>query len=226
LSADSYKIPAQRQAVNVVRNIMATTLIKTLLYLFILFALSARLTFLIAFFYSQHDTFVSIGIIIGIIALLLGLTFLIVSIFKGIKKNLKGFFILIATLLILYFFPFEYVFGWAFHQFNRADRNVLVGNLNSGKYDSLISNDKSFIYGTWVTKEPRIKVFKDSSLQMIFITQGDISSYEYYGTLFVSDITKTNNRNLSQFLHGEFNKWSLGNNWYLVECYVDTTPAP
>jgi hypothetical protein len=205
---------------------MATTFIKTLLYFSIGFALLTRLTFLIAFFYSQHDTFVSIGIIIGVIALLLGLTFLIVSFLKGIKKNLKGLFILIATLLIIFFFPFEYIFGWALHQFNKSDRKSIVANLSLGKYDSLISKSDTSYYGAWINTKPRIKVFKDTSIQLVFITKGDISSYEYYGTLFVSDISKTNDRILSKFLNGEFNKWSLGNNWYLVECYIDTTPGP
>ena len=199
---------------------------KTLLYVFSFFALSARLIFLFGFFYSQHDAFISAGIVTGIVALLFGLTFLIVSIFKGIKKNLKGLIIFAATLLIIFLFPFEYVFGWTLHQFNRADRNELLTNLKIGKYDSIIQKNTYPQYGTWINTNPRIKIFKDASLQMIFISHGDISSYDYYGTLFISDPSKMNDKRVWNFIYSEYNKKYLGNSWYLIECYTDTTPGP
>jgi hypothetical protein len=139
---------------------------------------------------------------------------------------LKGLCVFTAILLIIFLLPFEYVFGWTLHQFNRVDRNELVNNLKFGKYDSLIISDKYPQYRTWVSKEPRIKVFKDNSLQVICITQGDISSYDYYGTLFISDSLKMNDKRVWNFIYSEYNKKYLGSNWYLIECYTDTTAGP
>lgn len=199
---------------------------KTLLYIFGFFAVTARVIILLGLFFSQHDFLVGLGIILGIIALLSGLTFLIIVVFKGIKKNWKRLLIFAGILLIACCFPFEYSFGWTLHQADRAHRNELITGLKTGAYDSLILKNEHSQYGTWINTTPRIKIFKDPSLQMIFISHGDISSYDYYGTLFISDTSKMNDKRVGDFIYSEYNKKYLGGNWYLIECYTDTKPAP
>jgi hypothetical protein len=61
---------------------------------------------------------------------------------------------------------------------------------------------------------------------MVFIVQGEKTSYDYYGILFISDLGQLHDSRIVDFLHSElFNIQHLGGNWFLVECYIDTTPA-
>jgi hypothetical protein len=199
---------------------------KTLLLYFGILVLSTRVVITFGLFFSGHDRILSLAILLGIISLCFGLVLLVVFIYKGLKRNLKGFLIFIAILLTVFFFPFEYIFGWTIHQFNHDYRKEIINNLDSGKYDSLIIKNEYPQYGTWIKSNPRVKIFKDNSLQMIFITHGNIASYDYYGTLFISDASKIQDKRVYNFLYNEFNKRRLSNNWFLIECYTDVTPGP
>ena len=135
-------------------------------------------------------------------------------------------FILIVTIFLI--FPFEYSIGWAQFQFSKSSREEKVAKLKQGSYDSVLLKLDYPQYGTWIAQgNQRFKIFKDSSLQLVFFWQGNIRSYEEYcGILYVSDNSKITDKRVYEFLGREFRKKSIGINWYWVDCFIDRTPAP
>lgn len=111
------------------------------------------------------------------------------------------------------------------YKFNSKEDNELVNNLQAGKYQNLIMSNQYRENCTWISKKPNIKVFKDSSLQIIFITRGEIFSYDYYGSLFISDTSKFNDKRSLHFISGQFHQFPLGSNWFVIECYTEITPG-
>jgi hypothetical protein len=83
-------------------------------------------------------------------------------------------------------------------------------------------------YGTWIeNRKPRFKIYKDSTLKMLFLWQGYIRTHEEYcGLLYLSDTKQIENNKVYDFLGRDFRKKHLGENWYWVDCFVDRTPGP
>ena len=149
-------------------------------------------------------------------------------IYKAIKKEFKPILIFITIITILYFVPFEYLIGWTKFKFNESERIELVRNLKNGIYDSLIGSQEYPQYGIWIENhDPRFQVFKDSTLQMLFLWQGYIGDHEEFcGQLYISDTKQIDDNRVGDFLGREYRKKHLGNNWYWVDCYVIRKPGP
>lgn len=198
--------------------------LKRLILIFGLLALALKL------FYFQLDRLFGVKIldVVLIILLVSSLTLLILTIIKATRRDFKPFLIFIFIISTLYFVSFEYLIGWTQFKFNDSERNGLVSNLKNGIYDSVLDKQEYPQYGAWIeSHNPRFKIYKDSTLQMLFRWQGHIRTQEEYcGQLYLSDVKQIDNIRVGEFLGREYRKKYLGNNWYWVDCFVDRTPGP
>lgn len=163
-----------------------------------------------------------------IILLICGLILLVLSTIKIFKKNFKPLLILIFFTLTTLFFPFEFVTGWTQFYFNKADKLSTLSKLDNGEYNDLIQKEEYPESGIWIEdNNPRVKIFKDDSLRLLFFWQSHRWNGEQYcGTLYISNEKFLRDKKIYDFLMREFHYTKLQNNWYWVDCYVDYTPAP
>jgi hypothetical protein len=156
------------------------------------------------------------------------LTILIWLIAKAIKKHFFPLLIFFAMIILIWFIiPFEYINGWIQYKLDIRERNYIINDLNSGKYDSIIAKNSRRKYPTWIVNDNmRFKLFKDTSLQMIFIWQGNIRTFEgdYCGSLYISDTSKNTDERVNDFIQKDIHKKYLGDNWYWIDYYEDIQP--
>ncbi len=185
---------------------------------------------IIRFFYFQLDKVFGVLVldIFGLTLLAFTVLLLVLTVRQAIKKKFKSIIIFVVIVALFLFFPFEYLIGWTQFQFNNGSRKEKVTSLKKGSYDSILSKLDYPKYGAWIENQnPRFKIFKDSSLQLVFIWQGYIRTHEEYcGMLYISDNSQISDKRIYDFLGREFRKTSLGSNWYWVDCFIDRTPAP
>jgi len=198
--------------------------LKTLLVVFGFLGLLQRL------FYFQLDNFFGVKTldILFIVLIVLAIILLILTIIKAAKKQFKPLCIFIFIITTLHFKPFEYIIGWTQFKFNNNDREKITANLKNGIYNDIPIKQPYPQYGIWIEDHnPRFQIFKDSTLQMVFLWQGHIRTHEEYcGVLYISDIKQIDSNVVNDFLGREFHKKYLGDNWYYVDCYINRTPFP
>ena len=165
--------------------------------------------------------------ILFIVLLVSAIILFILTIIKATKKDFKPLLIYVFIIATLYFISFEYLVGWTNFKFNNSDRNEIVANLKNGIYKDLLFKEQYPQYGAWIENhKPRFKIFKDTTLQMVFIWQGNIRTQEEYcGQFYISDKKQIDDKRIYEFLGREFRKKYLGDNWYWIDCYIDRTPG-
>jgi hypothetical protein len=127
--------------------------LKTPLISFGILALLTRIFLCLKLMYYQFNVAGTwLFLVFGIISCLFGIVLLGLAIYRALKKNIKPIFIFVGILLIVYFFPFEYVLGWIRYQLNSERRYELVNSLRSGKYDPLISKGRYYPNTAWVNQ--------------------------------------------------------------------------
>lgn len=198
--------------------------IKTPLVIYGIIALILRL------FYFQLDSFLRVKVVDTLYTIILFSTifFFCMTVSKAIFKEFKPLLMFTAIFVILYCVPYEFINGWIQFKFNSNNRMELVSKLKTGAFDSLLSK-RTFLDqgGRFDSYNPRYRVFKDNTLQMIFLWQGNIrNEEEYCGQLYVSDTNQIDSRRVAELFGSDFHKKYLGDNWYWVDSNIDRTPAP
>lgn len=222
------KISEKLSGINSIINKIPIILIVVILGILII--LYRSLYFIIRNFQTQQI----FEIIYTILFKLSGISLIVVIIYC-FKKRFKPLIIFLSFLLIHLFIPIELITGYVNYLFINTERQTLINNLNSGKYDSLITNDiyAKDGFGTmfeyphphsdkWVT------IYKESKLKMLRLYVGsDFYIYERrFFYFYISDKSKLNDKILLNFLQYNYNLIYLGDNWYWVNQDVTSSQAP
>ncbi len=151
---------------------------------------------------------------------------LITAIQRTLNKDFNSLLKLAGVVIIVYFFPVDFLVGYTRFLSSYGFRRQVVAELNAGKYDSAITSAQGGAFIHVCRNE--VSVYRRGSLRMVYIPIkefGECENSEYYGFEYIAGETSLEQDDVANFLRPA-QRIPLGSHWYWVHDYPDYTPGP